>query len=551
MEFDLLLRGATIVDGTGTEPFVADVAVTGDRIVEVGDFAHVPAVRMIDLEGQVLCPGFIDIHTHSDVSLLLDPAGESKVLQGVTTEVTGNCGFSAFPFSAGRLDLHVDHLARIGDDAVALAWRDLDGYAARLAANPPALNVAPLVGHGTVRVAVMGVEQRRPTDDELEQMRLLVADSLDQGAFGMSTGLTHIPSGYGDTDEVRELVRVVASRDAMYATHARFTAGEGFPEVTEAISTCLDVGARLQFSHAAINEPAKWGRAADVVALFEAAEAAGLDVWFDVYPYDASSSSLTQYLPPWVQAGGTEGMRRQLSDPANRARAERELAAGWMNGIPWFWDRVVISRSGPGREDVVGLSIQDAAARAGVDPAVFTLDLCLEHGNSVQVVLFYRTEADMTAFLAHRLSVVGSDGSAVPLDQHGLKPHPRGFGTFPRILGRYVREQRVLTLAQAVHKMTGAVAGRLRLADRGVVRPGMVADFVAFDPTTVIDAATFTDPARRPTGISHVVVNGTVVVDGGEQTGARPGRVLRRTAASVASPARFGGTNARVRDPRA
>lgn len=533
MNVDLLLRRAVIVDGTGAEPFVADVAVTGDRIVAVGDLADVRAARMIDVQHRVLCPGFIDIHTHSDVSLLLDPAGESKVLQGVTTEVTGNCGFSAFPLRPDRLGLHADHLARIGDDPVDLTWTDLDGYAAALAADPPAINVAPLLGHGTVRVAVMGVDDRRPTADELEQMRRLVSESLDQGAFGLSTGLTHIPSGYGDTDEVRELVRVVAGRDALYATHSRATAApEGFPAVQEAISTCADLGARLQFSHAAINEPSKWGRAGDLAAMFERAESAGLDVGFDVYPYDASSSSLTQYLPPWVQAGGTSGMRRLLADPATRQRAERELAVGWMSGIPWYWDRVVISRSGPGREAWAGLSLAEIAAREGVDPVALTLDLCLEHGNSVQVVLFYRTEADMRTFLAHRLSVVGSDGSAVPLDQRGHKPHPRGFGTFPRILGRYVREQGLLTLAQAVHKMTGAVAARLQLPDRGSVRAGAMADLVILDPDVVIDGATFTEPAQRPAGIGHVVVNGTVVVDDGEQTAARPGRVLRRRASA-------------------
>jgi N-acyl-D-aspartate/D-glutamate deacylase len=531
MEVDLLFRGATVVDGTGGEPYPGDVAVAGDRIVAVGALPDVRATRVVDLAGRVLCPGFIDIHTHSDVSLLLDPAGESKVRQGVTTEVTGNCGFSAFPLAPDRLDLHADHLARIGDDPVPLTWTDLDGYADRLAADPPALNVAPLVGHGTIRVAVMGVDQRRPTAAELDRMRALVADSLDRGAFGLSTGLTHIPSGYGDTDEVRALVEVVASRDATYATHARAECGPGFPDVEEAIATCRDTGARLQFSHAAINEPAKWGRAADVVALFERAAADGLDVWFDVYPYDASSSSLTQYLPPWTQAGGTEGMRRTLADPAARQRAERELAAGWMGGIPWYWDRVVISRSGPGREDVVGLSIEEAAARAGVDPVAFTLDLCLEHGNAVQVVLFYRTEADMTTFLAHHRSVVGSDGSAVPLAQNGLKPHPRGFGTYPRVLGRYVREQGVLSLPDAVRKMTGAVADRLRLPDRGRVRVGAFADLVAFDPATVRDVATFTEPAQPPVGISHVVVNGTLVVDDGTQTAARPGRVLRRSVA--------------------
>ena len=529
METELLLRHAAVVDGTGTPPFLADVAVSGDRITVIGNLDGVSAARVIDVAGRVLCPGFIDVHTHSDVSLVLDPAGASKVLQGVTTEVTGNCGFSAFPLAPERLDLHADHLARIGDDPTDLTWHDLDGYAARLEANPPALNVAPLVGHGTLRVAVMGVEPRRPTPDELDEMRALLVRSLRQGAFGMSTGLTHIPSGYGDTDEVRELVRVVAGHDALYSTHSRATSGPGFPAVEEAIATCFDVGARLQFSHAAINEPSKWGRARDVVGLFEQAHEDGLDVWFDVYPYDASASSLTQYLPPWVQAGGTGGMRELLSDPATRRRAERELAAGWMNGIPWFWDRVVISRSGPGREEYVGLSLEEAAARDGVTPAAFTLDLCLEHGNSVQVVLFYRTEQDMTTFLAHPLSVVGSDGSAVPMDQKGLKPHPRAFGTFPRVLGRYVRDQEVLTLPGAVRKMTGAVAARLQLPERGVVRDGAVADLVVFDPETVRDGATFTHPAQPPVGIDYVVVNGIVVVDQGRQTTARPGRVLRRT----------------------
>lgn len=221
MDVDLLVQGGLVVDGTGAEPFRADVAVSGERIVAVGDLTGVGAARIVDARDRVVTPGFIDIHTHSDVSLLLDPAGQSKVLQGVTTEVTGNCGFSAFPLAAERIELHADHLARIGDDPVELTWHDLDGYAAALAANPPALNVAPLVGHGTVRVAVMGVDQRQATAAELEAMRRLVAESLDQGAFGLSTGLTHIPSAYGDAAEVRELVAVVAGRDALYSKIGR------------------------------------------------------------------------------------------------------------------------------------------------------------------------------------------------------------------------------------------------------------------------------------------------------------------------------------------
>ena len=528
MRADILFRGGIVVDGAGAPALPADVAVADGSIVAVGDAAGIRATRIIDVDGLVLCPGFIDIHTHSDVSVVLDPAGESKVLQGVTTEVTGNCSFSPFPLAPERIDLHEDHLRRIGDGVPPLTWTDLDGYAQAVQADPPALNLAPLVGHGTVRVAVMGVAQRPPTPDELREMRRLIARELDQGAFGFSTGLTHVPSAYGDEAEVTDLVRVVASRHALYTTHARDNQGGGFGSVEEALRTAAAAGARLEYSHAAINHPDDWGRAAEVTALIDEARARGLDVGFDVYPYDASSSSLTQYLPPWVQEGGTEAMRRRLADPDTRARAERDLAAGWFGGIPWFWDRVMISRSGPGDAWCVGLDIERAAARVGRTPAAFTLDLCLEHGNDAGVVLFYRTEQDMTTFLSHPRSVVGSDGSAVPLDQGTQRPHPRGFGTYPRILGRYVREQELLSLPEAIHKMTGGVAERLRLDDRGRLHVGRAADLVAFDPATVIDNATFTDPAQAPTGVRYVMVNGRLAVDGGDQTIERAGRVLRR-----------------------
>ncbi|MEE6282875.1 N-acyl-D-amino-acid deacylase family protein [Georgenia sp. MJ170] len=536
MHADLIIRGGLLVDGTGSEPSRADVAVLDGKIVAIGELAEATADRLIDATERIVAPGFIDLHTHSDMSLLLDPQGESKILQGVTTEVTGNCGFSPFPIAADRLDLHADHLARIGDDPYQITWSDLDGYAAILERQGVAVNVAPLVGHGTVRCAVLGVDQREATSEELARMQELVAESLEQGAFGLSTGLTHIPSGYGSPAEVTELVRVVGRYDAMYATHSRATrSDEGFPSVQEAIDTCLAAGARLQYSHAAINEPDKWGQSADVTALFEKAEADGLDVKFDVYPYDASSSSLTQYLPTWVQEGGTEGMRRLLEDPSVRARAEVELAAGWMGGIPWFWDRIVLSRTGEGYEDHVGLSIEAAAARAGLPPEAYTLDLCLALGNTVQVVLFYRTEEDMTHFLSHRLALVGSDGSAIPLAQEGKKPHPRHFGSFPRILGRYVRDAELMPLATAIYKMTAGVAERLQLTDRGTVEVGLAADLVVLDPATVIDRATFTDPAQAPQGIETVIVNGQVVVSDGIPTGVLPGRVLRRESPSSAA----------------
>jgi N-acyl-D-amino-acid deacylase len=543
---ELVFRDATVVDGTGRPARVASVAVRDGRIAEVGPEVGT-AERIIDATGLVLAPGFIDIHTHSDVSLILDPSGESKLLQGVTTEVTGNCGFSPFPLTPRWMALHEDHLHRIGDGVPNLSWVDLDGYAAVLAASPPALNVAPLIGHGTLRLAVMGVEQREAAPAELDAMRQMLARDLAQGAFGFSTGLTHVPSAYGDEREVTALIEVVAEHDALYATHMR-SSGTEMEAVEEALRSATSAGARLQISHAAINHPDRWGRASAFVALIEDARRRGLDVGFDVYPYDASSSSLTQYLPAWVQDGGTEAMRARLAEPQVRARAEQEFAAGWFGGIPWLWDRVQLCRTGPGDEWCIGLTIAAAAASRGVEPAAFALELCLEHGNAAGVVLFYRTEDDVRTFLAHPLAVVGSDGSAVPFEQGEDRPHPRGFGTYPRVLGRYVRDQQLLSLPTAIHKMTGAVADRLQLSDRGWVRPGLVADLVVFDPATVIDTATFTSPAQPPVGIRYVVVNGQLAVDDAVQTPVRAGSVLRRP--PQPGPAGRAAALARKRDGR-
>ncbi|HVV11190.1 D-aminoacylase [Amycolatopsis sp.] len=530
MDVDLLLRGATLVDGTGAPPTLADVAIRSDRIVAVGILPDLPAARECDLQGLVLCPGFIDIHTHSDLTLLHDRAGASKVLQGVTTEVTGNCSISAFPFASERLSLHRDHLDWIGDTAgLDLDWRDLDGYADQFSnGGAPALNVAPLVGHGAIRIAAMGFDQRSATAAELAAMCSLLAESLDQGAFGMSTGLTIVPSSFGSPDEVCELAKVVAGRDALYATHSRSPVGEDFPDIRDALSTATAAGVRLQFSHLAINEPARWGQADRVVALFEDAESKGLDVGFDVYPYAASSSPLVQYLPGWVQEGGTEELRERMSSASTRARAEAELSTGFFGGIPWIWDRVVVSRAGAPDTWCTGLSIERIADELGVDPAAVVLDLCLRHGNSVDIVLFYRTEEDMSVFLAHRLAAIGSDGMAFPFEQQGRKPHPRSFGTYPRILGRYVRDKQTLGLGDAVHKMTGVVADRLKIADRGRVEEGAFADLAVFDPVRIVDQATFFDPTLPPIGVVHVLVNGEFVVEDGRQTQSRPGRFLRR-----------------------
>ena len=524
--FDLLFRNATLVDGTGSPPRRADVGVNGELIEAVGPVPEgAEARRVFDIDGNVLCPGFIDIHTHSDLSLLADGTGESKLLQGVTTEVVGNCSFAAFPIEPSRLHLHSDHLARV-TSPIPPYWTDLDGYAAALEEGGLAINVAPLAGHGTLRVAAMGIDRRAPTAEELSRMVRDLESSLDQGAFGMSTGLTHVPSAYAEFDEIVALAQVLARRDALYATHSRVGEDRERGAVGEAVDMGRRTGVTVEFSHLAINDPELWNTGGRLLALFSEARQSGVDIFFDVYPYHASSSSLTQYLPPWVQEGGTEAMRSRLADPEVRKRAVRDMTLGWFGGIPWLFDRFIVSECPDGFG--IARSLEDLADEAGSDPYEMTLELCEQYGNLLQVVLFYRTEQDVRTFLSHTLAVVGSDGNAVPLHQPSARPHPRFFGTFPRVLGRYVRDEKILTVEDAVRKMSGEPARRLGLEGRGLIREGKVADLVVFDPEKVLDTTGFGQVPTAPVGIKTVVLAGRVLVEDGMISTERPGRVLRK-----------------------
>ncbi len=521
---EFLIFGGSVLDGTDEPARPAELLIKDDRIAALLPAGtDVAGAQRLDARGLIVAPGFIDVHTHSDVSVLLDGRAESKLNQGVTTEVIGNCGFSPFPIIPEHRRDHLDLLAGIGDDPIEADWTDLAGYAAAFADRGVAINVAPLVGHGQLRIAAAGLAETLGSDQLRAEQRLL-AESLDQGAFGMSTGLTYLPSRFAETAELIELGHTLHRSDALYATHAR---DEGVESIEEAALLGRATGVRVQYSHLAINHPDRWGGAADLVTRFDRHRAAGVDLAYDVYPYDASASALTQYLPAWVQAGGVAAMATRLAQPATRRRAAADLARGWGRGVPWLWDRVILSRTdglGGARE---GRTVAEAAAESGVSEPELVLELCRSGGNRVQVVLRYRTEQDMRTFLRQPYALVGSDGSALPY-RIDRRPHPRAYGAHARVLGRYVRDLGDVPLGPAIQRMTGAAADRIGITDRGRLRPGLAADVVVFDPATVADRATFLEPAQRPVGIQHVLVNGALVIHEGRQTPARPGRVLRR-----------------------
>lgn len=514
----------------GSAPEQKYLAVKDGVISYIGT-EPVIAARYINLADHAISPGFIDVHTHSDVSLYLDGRGESKVYQGVTTEVTGNCSFGAFPINLEYKVLHSDFLVGIGDDRIDPPWTDLDEYRQILESQGIAINVAPLVGHGALRIAAMGLKEGHANEVEQAQMNHLLSKSLEQGAFGMSTGLTYVPSRYASFDELVELCTVLEAHNRIYTTHARDFDILGEDQFTGPLKEAFDLsrhsGVRIQYSHAAINDPQLWGQAQRWVEYFEAEHASGLDARFDVYPYDASSSALTQYLPAWVQEGGVEAMRARLSDGETMRRAEADLAKGWSaHLIPWLWDRVVLART----DDLLGLaagqSIKDAAQSLSMTPELLTLELCRLGGNGVMVVLFYRTEEDMRTFARSPRSMICSDGSAFPFDQNGKLPHPRSFGASVRALSRLVRQLGDMPLENAIFKMTGMAAQHFRIHDRGILKVGKAADLVVFDPATVKDVASFVAPNKGPEGIAYVIVNGTIAVEGNVQTDARSGKVL-------------------------
>jgi N-acyl-D-amino-acid deacylase len=525
----LLIKNITVYDGTGSDGFKADILIDGDKIAEIRPgirrVAAAPGAHVIDGAGLAAAPGFIDIHSHSEFSLLAEPAAPSKIMQGVTTEVSGNCGLSAAPLigeaaSARRKDL--DELD------VVLAWSDFDEFFHLMKSARPAVNFATYCGHGNLRGSVMGYSDRTPTEAEFVRMETLLDEAMRSGALGLSTGLIYPPGVYSKTDELVRLAKVAARHGGVYTSHMR---SEG-ARVIEAIEETLAVGRGadipVQVSHLKTAGPPNWQKISSIIETIEKARADGIRITADRYPYTASSTDLDAILPAWAYEGGAKEELKRLKDLSIREKLTDEVLKG--HPVPEYWDRVMVASVVTDRNrGLEGKTLAQAARMRNQEPVEALFDILIEEEVRAQAIFFSMSEDNLKTFLRQPWMMVGSDSTArgvTGVTRQG-KPHPRGFGSFPRVLGRYVRDEGVLTMPQAVRKMSGMPADKLGLAGRGYLKEGFFADIVIFDPDTVSDTATFEDPYRFPAGISHVFVNGELAVEGGVQTKARAGRVLR------------------------
>lgn len=534
---DLVVRGATLVDGTGAPGRRADVGVAGDRIAAIGDLSAVDGASIptvIEAPGRVVCPGFVDPHGHSDASVLVDGALVSHLRQGFTTQLSGNCGDSLAPVTdLGRSTVELS-LRPAGLDAT---WTTMAEYLAEVEARPLGPNVAFLVGHGTLRAAVLGSSDAAPRPEKLAEMGRWLEEALEAGAFGLSSGLIYAPGIHARPGELSSLVSIAAARGALYATHMRNEEGGLFEAIDEALETARAAGpgARLQISHLKAGARRVWGRAGEAVERIERARAGGLDAAADQYPYTAAATTLATLLPPDVLALGVDGAVETLEDPTSRRRVAARIGAGdsgWheLASDPGWGDIVIAGARA--HADWVGRSLAELADETGRTPLELALDALAADRLDVWIVVHCMIESDVESILQVPWIAACTDAEGRrpghPVLDAG-KPHPRTYGSTARLLGRYVRDRRVLPLETAVAKLTSVPAARLGLVDRGVLREGAAADLVIFDPATVADVATYAQPARHPVGIEQVIVNGVVAVGDGVETGARPGRLLRRS----------------------
>lgn len=525
----LLLKNGFIVDGTGQPGFIGNLAIKDDIITAIGDIAEDGFDRIIDAAGKVIAPGFIDTHSHSDLELFLDPYVGPKVHQGVTTELLGQDGISLAPLPEKYISPWRKNLAGLEGDSDQIDWtyKTVDGYLSMMEKAGVGLNEAYLVPHGNIRMEAIGLDNVIATDEQLRRMCDVLRRELEAGAYGLSTGLIYMPCAYSDTRELVELCKVVAEYDGVFVIHQRSEADTILSSMKEVIEIGRQSGVKVHFSHFKVCGRKNWELIDQVIELLEQAKAEGIRVSFDQYPYVAGSTMLGVILPPWVHDGGTDKLIKRLESPELRKRMIHDIEngiPGWDNFIDFAGlDQIyVTSVKTKANEDLIGKNLVEIGMIRGKDPYEATFDLLHDEENAVGMVDFYGTEEHVITFMKRPEQNVCTDGLL------GGKPHPRVYGAFPRVLGKYVREEKALSLEEAIRKMSGKAAEAIGIKDRGILAVGNFADIVVFDSETILDKGTFVNPAQYADGIDYVIVNGEIVIDQGKQIKIKAGKVLRR-----------------------
>lgn len=533
---DVLIINGRIIDGTGNPWFEADIGISNGKIHEIGKLKGSKADEVIDAHKLAVCPGFIDIHTHSDLTLLANPKAESKVRQGVTTEAVGNCGFSAAPIRKHALENVKTFVQWMTCGAeIDFDWLTLSEYLNRLKSAGISVNVAAFAGHGTLRINAMGFENRPAADDEMKEMRRLLTEALKEGAFGMSSGLGYSPACSAGTDELVELCRVVTKYNGIYTTHIRDEGDKIIQAAMEAVEIGRRAGVPVEINHYKPEGRTNWGKVGECVNVIDSSRQGGVDVTYDVYPYVAGEAPITHicFIPSWAQEGGKEKLIERLKDPQVRERIKEESKQeSWKDCILKIatWDDCLISFCNKSK-NLQGKTIAEIARDRKVEPYDALFDLAVAETGAVNMCVFAMNEEVISSMIKNPAALVASDGmSFAPYGILGqARPHPRYYGTFVRVLGKYVRQDGVLAFQDAIRKMTSLPAQKLGLRDRGLIKEDFHADIVILDPETVVDKATFTDPHQYAEGVEHVLVNGKIVIDKGKHTGKRAGQVLRKT----------------------
>ena len=538
MPHDAIIRNACIIDGSGNPWFKGDLAIYAGKIAKIGRLPTQPAERTIDAQGQFVCPGFIDIHSHSDVTIPFNRLVESSVRQGITTMVVGSCGISVAPVEKKNEHLLQRYISPFlpSEQKLKMEWSSFGEYLKWQEKKGCSTNIVGLVGHGTIRIAAMGFEERRPTNAELQEMKNLVEEAMRSGAFGMSTGLIYPPGIFSETTELIELSKVVAKYEGVYFSHIRGEGATLLEAVKEAITIGEEAGLPVQISHHKAAGKVNWGKTVETLKMMEEARERGVDVTFDQYPYSAAMTTLATLLPPWAHEGGMEKTLERLRNPSQREKMRKDIEQGILGWQNWIgdcgWDNITVSSVVTERnKPLEGKNLAEIAALRKKDEFTALCDLLLEEQGNATMVMHAMNEEDVRRVMKHHLQMIGTDAwSVAPYGVlGGGKPHPRFYGTYPRVLGKYVREEKVLTLEEAVRKGTSFPAQRLQLEDRGMIREGFWADLVIFNPARILDKATFTDPHNYPEGIEYVLVNGEVVLEKESHNGKLAGKILKHS----------------------